>query len=222
VFPRLCYPSCKTPFLARADQPQVLSRRATRRVLATECQPAETRGGFESFAVRIALALAAGTVAQPSGCLPRLSAPTHWVFRSLLAAIPEGKHQTGAGVKSEAACVAFLRCRMLGQNEAWKFPGLLQTWRPGNRGLATLVKTGVILLPEACLGPDSARQCRPVRVSSPSLRGGRRRTLAPAANCWFLRFDRHQLRFEGSAGLVETGWLMPLRAGLRKRAARLP
>lgn len=85
----------------------------------------------QSFAVRIALPLAAGMVAHPSSCLPRPSAPPHWVFHLLLAAIPkEGKHQTEAVVKSEAARVTFLRCRTPGQNYAWKFPGLLQTLRP--------------------------------------------------------------------------------------------
>ena len=96
--------------------PQVLSRRTTCNVLAMTCLPAEARG-FESFAVRIVLPLAAGTVAHPSGCLPRLSAPPCWVVRLLLAAIPkEGKPQTGAGVKSEAACMTFLQCHAPGQN----------------------------------------------------------------------------------------------------------
>lgn len=71
----------------------------------------------QSFAVRIVLPLAVGLVARPSTCLPRLSAPPRWVFRLLLAAVPkEGKRQTQAGVKDEAACVTFLRCHTPGQN----------------------------------------------------------------------------------------------------------
>lgn len=97
-------------------EPQVLSRRVTCNVLAMTCPPAEARG-FESFSVRIVLSLAAGTVAHPLGCLPGLSAPPRWVFHSLLAAIPkEGKRKTGAGVKSEVACVTFLCHCTSGQN----------------------------------------------------------------------------------------------------------
>lgn len=135
----------------------------------------------------------------PELCCPDcvgMAAHSPWVFCSCLAAIPkEGKHQTGAGVKSEAACVTFLCCHMPGQNSAWKLPGLLPEfslpqWSPGEPvQAASPLCTGCTEMP--CTGREFAAGI----LSRCSVR--RRREPCGSGSC-ALGCSLHRLRGEAA------------------------